>query len=98
LYRWLPNTEVLWSEATWGSLIASAGTFMATSIFSWYLGSRSGLTNYNLVYGSLGAIVALMFWIYLLSYIILFGAHLSSSIAYYTRIKKSEKIKTNTNL
>jgi membrane protein len=87
LYRWIPNTEVLWSEAAWGAIVASSGTLLVTTGFSWYLSSGSGLSNYNLVYGSLGAIVALMVWIYLLSIIILFGAHLSSSIAYYSRIK-----------
>jgi membrane protein len=91
LYRWLPNTEVLWSEAAWGALLGSTGTIVVTSGFSWYLRSGSGLTNYNLVYGSLGTIVALMFWIYLLNFIILFGAHLSSSIAYFTRIKKASQ-------
>jgi membrane protein len=87
LYRWIPNTEVRWSESAIGALVASSGAVLATSIFSWYLVGRKGISNYNLVYGSLGAIVALMFWIYLLSFIILFGAHLCSSIAYYTRIK-----------
>jgi len=87
LYRWIPNTGVLWSEAAWGAIVASSGTLLVTSGFSWYLSSGSGLSNYNLVYGSLGAIVALMVWIYLLSIIILFGAHLSSSIAYYGRLK-----------
>lgn len=87
LYRWIPNTNVLWSEAAWGSLTATSGSVLVTAGFSWYVGSGSGLTNYNLVYGSLGAMVALMFWIYLLSFIILFGAHLSSSIAYYSRIR-----------
>ena len=87
LYRWIPNTEVLWSEAAWGALIGSLGTVLATSVFTWYLTSGRGFSNYNLVYGSLGAIVALLFWIYLLSIIVLFGAHLASSIAYYTRIQ-----------
>ena len=87
LYRWIPNTEVLWSEAAWGSITASTANVIITAGFSWYLSSGRGLTNYNLVYGSLGTIVALMFWIYLLSVIVLFGAHLSSSIAYYTRIR-----------
>jgi membrane protein len=73
-------------------MFAATGTFIATSGFSWYLRSGRGLTNYNLVYGSLGTIVALMFWIYLISLIILIGAHLSSSIAYYKRLViKSEK-------
>jgi membrane protein len=87
LYRWIPNTEVLWSEAAWGALVASLGTFLATTGFSWYLSRGSGWSNYNLIYGSLGAIVALMVWIYLLSIIVLFGAHLSSSIAYFSRLK-----------
>jgi len=79
LYRWIPNTEVAWSEAAWGALIASFVAVLVTSGFSWFLGS--GFANYNLVYGSLGAIVALMFWIYLISSIILFGAHFSASVA-----------------
>jgi membrane protein len=87
LYRWIPNTDVLWSEAAWGAGVASTGTVLVTLVFSWYLKSGSGLTNYNLVYGSLGAMVALMFWIYLVSFIVLFGAHLCSSIAYHNRLE-----------
>lgn len=86
LYRWIPNTDVLWSEAAWGAGVASTGMVLITMVFSWYLKSGSGLTNYNLVYGSLGAMVALMFWIYLVSFMVLFGAHLCSSIAHYTRL------------
>jgi len=36
--------------------------------------------QYELVYGSLSTVVALMFWIYLISSITLFGAHLSAVI------------------
>jgi membrane protein len=86
LYRWIPNTDVHWSEAAWGAGVASTGTVLVTMVFRWYLKSGSGLTNYNLVYGSLGAMVAFMFWIYLVSFIVLFGAHLCSSIAYYSRL------------
>lgn len=87
LYRWIPNTDVMWSEAAWGAGVASTGTVLVTLVFSWYLKSGSGLTNYNLVYGSLGAMVALMFLIYLISFMVLFGAHLCSSIAHYTRLE-----------
>ncbi len=79
LYRWVPSVAVRWSEAFWGALVAALGWEAATSGFSWYLGS--GLARYELVYGSLGAIVALMFWIYISSLIILFGAHLSAAVA-----------------
>jgi len=39
-----------------------------------------GLVSYELVYGSLGTVVALLFWIYLSATITLFGAHLSAVI------------------
>jgi membrane protein len=41
----------------------------------------SGLAPYQVVYGSLGTIVALIFWIYLSSWLILFGAHLGAAIS-----------------
>ena len=83
LYWWLPSTKVLWREAAWGAFIGSIGISIVTSGFTWFL--ESGLSNYNLVYGSLGAIVALLFWIYLLSLLIFAGAHLSAAIAYVRR-------------
>ena len=49
-----------------------------TAGFAWYLDSSFG--QYQLVYGSLGAIVAFLFMIYLISLITLFGAHLSAAI------------------
>jgi membrane protein len=81
LYRWMPNAKVRWKEAIWGAVIAAFGMEVATAGFTWFL-SR-GLITYNLVYGSLGAIVGLMFWIYFVSIIFLFGAHLSAAIAHY---------------
>jgi len=83
LYWWLPRTKVRWKEAAWGAMIGSIGISIVTTGFTWFL--ESGLSNYNLVYGSLGAIVALLFWIYMLSLIIFSGAHLSAGIAYIRR-------------
>ena len=79
LYRWVPNTRVRWQAAIWGAVVAALGWELVTGAFSWYL--SSGLAQYRLVYGSLGAVVALMFWIYLSGWIALFGAHLSAAIA-----------------
>lgn len=79
LYRWVPSVPVRWPEAFWGALVAAFAWEAAANGFSWYL--SSGLARYHLVYGSLGAMVALIFWIYVSSLIILFGAHLSSAVA-----------------
>jgi len=78
LYHWIPTLYVKWSATFWGALIASLAWKSITAGFSWYLGSSFG--QYQLVYGSLGAIVAFLFLIYIISLITLFGAHLSAAI------------------
>jgi membrane protein len=78
LYRWMPTTEVDWRAVVIGSLTASLAWEGLSGAFTWYLGS--GLVQYELVYGSLGTVIALLFWIYLSSYVTLFGAHLSAAV------------------
>lgn len=78
LYHWIPTLHVRWRATLWGALIASLAWKAVTTSFSWYLGSSFG--QYQLVYGSLGAIVAFLFLIYIISLITLFGAHLSAAI------------------
>lgn len=79
LYVWVPNVKVRWREALGGALVASALIHLATALFIWYI--DSGLARYNLVYGSLGALLALMTWVYITSLLILFGAHVGAAIA-----------------
>lgn len=86
LYRWIPNTKVAWHQGAWGAFFASLAAEIATLAFAWYL--RSGFAKYSLVYGSLGAVAALLFWIYLLSFVVLFGAYLSAEIAMHRLAEK----------
>jgi membrane protein len=83
LYRWVPNTRVRWSEAFWGALLVAIGWELSTNIFTLFL--RAGILEYQLVYGSLGTVIALLFWIYINNMIILFGAHLCAAIARHER-------------
>ncbi|MGD2041926.1 MAG: YihY/virulence factor BrkB family protein, partial [Anaerolineae bacterium] len=83
LYRWVPNAEVPWSAAFWAALVVAVAWEVAANIFAWYVGS--GLARYRIVYGSLGTVVALMFWIYVSSWIIIFGANLSAAVARHAR-------------
>jgi membrane protein len=78
LYHWIPTLRVRLSSTLWGALIASLAWKAIIAGFSWYLGSSFG--QYQLVYGSLGAIVAFLFLVYIISLITLFGAHLSAAI------------------
>ena len=79
LYRFIPNTSVGWIEAFSRALVATLAWKASTAGFIWYL--ASGFPRYHLVYGSLGSVVVLMFWIYLTNSITLFGAHLSAAIS-----------------
>lgn len=78
LYRWVPTVYVRWRSGFWAALFATAAWKIATAGFNWFL--TSGFGRYQLIYGSLGAMVALLFLIYLISMITLFGAHLSAAI------------------
>ena len=79
LYRWAPKAKVAWKEAFWGSLFSAFGLLLVNQGFTFYL--SSGLSRYQLIYGTLGAVVALMTWIYLSSLILILGAHLCSAVS-----------------
>ena len=81
LYHWIPTLRVPWSATMWGALLASLAWKAVIAGFSLYLGSSFG--QYQLVYGSLGAIVAFLFMMYIISLITLFGAHLSAAIEHW---------------
>ena len=78
LYRWTPTVKVRWMATIWSAITVSALWKIATVGFSWYL--ESGLGRYQLVYGSLGVIVALLVLIFIDCTLALFGAHLSAAI------------------
>jgi membrane protein len=78
LYRWIPTRKTHWKAVLLGALGASLAWKIATAAFHWYL--QSGLGKYQLVYGSLGAIVAFLFLIFIMAVVTLFGAHLTAAI------------------
>lgn len=78
LYLWVPTVNVKAIAAVWGALFSSLSWKIATALFSLYI--RSGFGRYELIYGSVGALVAFLFLIYILATIALFGAHLTSAM------------------
>ena len=78
LYYWVPTVNVKGNSAFWAALVASVAWEFSTALFSLYLSSRFG--RYELIYGSVGALVAFLFLIYILATITLFGAHLASAM------------------
>jgi YihY family inner membrane protein len=74
LYRYVPGKKVRMKSVLITSACTSLGWELASRIFSWLL--NLGFIRYEVIYGSIGTILALMFWIYLICYITLIGAHL----------------------
>jgi len=82
LYRFGPSREeAKWKWITPGSLFASLTWLALTWAFGLYVGR---FTDYHASYGSLGAVVALLTWMYLSAYAFIFGAELNSEIEHQT--------------
>ena len=71
LYRTTPRTRVTWGDVWLGGLIAGLVWEGGKRIFAWYV---SNIAAYSVIYGSLGAIIALLLWSYLSAQILLLGA------------------------
>ena len=75
LYRWIPDARVDTSP-TWMVAASVAVAFViAENLFALYV---SNFANYNAVYGSLGTVIAFMFFVYLSSSLFLLGAEVAS--------------------
>jgi membrane protein len=82
LYRYGPSREkARWTWITPGSLFAALCWLLLTLGFGIYV---SEFGNYNATYGSLGAVVVMLTWLYLSSYVLLFGAELNSELEHET--------------
>jgi membrane protein len=82
LYRYGPSREkARWKWITPGSLFAAICWLLLTLGFGIYV-AKFG--NYNATYGSLGAVVVLLTWLYLSSYVLLFGAEFNSELEHQT--------------
>jgi membrane protein len=78
LYRYGPcRHPVRWRWITPGGLAAALAWLAMSLAFSWYVGHFG---HYNRTYGSLGAVIGFMTWIWLSVTVVLFGAELNSEV------------------
>ncbi|BCJ90343.1 hypothetical protein IZ6_10780 [Terrihabitans soli] len=82
LYRYGPSrSEARWSWLSVGSVIAACLWLTASLLFSWY---AANFASYNETYGTLGAAVGFMTWIWLSVAIVLVGAELNAEMEHQT--------------
>jgi membrane protein len=82
LYRYGPSREAAkWRWVTWGSSVAGILWIVVSALFSWYV---SSFGNYNETYGSLGAVIGFMTWIWISTTIVLLGAELNAEMEHQT--------------
>ena len=71
LLYWIGPNRPIRFRAVWpGAFLATVLWLAATSGFAWYV---RNIANYNVLYGSIGAVIALLVWMYLLALIALLG-------------------------
>ena len=75
LYRLVPNCKTYWRYVWPGAVVAAVLFELSKGIFVWYL---ANVANYELVYGSLASMIALLSWAYLSAFILILGAEISS--------------------
>jgi membrane protein len=69
-----------WKRVLPGAILSTAAWFLTTLAFGWYV---TRFANYTQVYGSLGAGIALLFWLYIISLCVLCGAEFNAE--FYAR-------------
>lgn len=95
LYRALPRARVTWGEVWLGGLIAGLIWEGGKRVFAWYV---SNIASYNVVYGSLGAIIAFLLWAYLSGQILLLGAEFTVVYGRWRRAGRPAEIRGLTEL
>ena len=87
VYGVFPHTRVNWLHIWPGALLAAIVWEQAKTLFTDYLATFG---SYNLVYGSVGTIIALMVWFYLSASILLMGAEISA--AYSQAVRRQREL------
>ncbi|WBU60613.1 YihY/virulence factor BrkB family protein [Paracoccus albus] len=88
LYRWGPSrNDAHFSWVSPGALIATIGLVGTSALFSWY---AANFANYNETYGTLGAVIVLMMWLWISAIVILVGAEVNSVAERHLRALRGE--------
>jgi membrane protein len=88
LYHYTPARRLTWKEVLPGALFTTAGWIITSFGFSYYV---NNFNNYSRVYGSIGAVIVLMTWLFISSIIIIMGGELNATLAFDREGKEKPK-------
>jgi membrane protein len=77
IYFVAPSVHKRWNFVNYGSITSSILIILVTNLFSYYL---QNFAQYNALYGSIGTIIALMVWLYLVALILIIGFEINTTI------------------
>jgi membrane protein len=77
IYYIAPDVEQRWQWITPGSLVAVIGWLLASLGFSFYV---NNFGSYNATYGSIGAVIVLLTWMYVSGFFVLVGGEINAEI------------------
>ena len=88
IYRYGPSRrDARWRWVSWGSIVAGLLWIAASMLFSWYVAT---FDSYNRIYGSLGAGIGFMVWLWISAIIVLLGAQLNAETEHQTARDSTE--------
>lgn len=89
IYRFGPSLDQpKWRWISPGSILAAVLWLVASLLFSWY---AENFGSYNKTYGSLGAAIGFMTWLWLSTIVILLGAKLNAELEHQSLEKQNER-------
>lgn len=82
IYRYGPSREdARWEWISWGSVLTLCLILLTSLLLSWYL---ANFADYNKTYGSLGALIGLLMWMWIMVVLVLLGGELNAEVEHQT--------------
>jgi len=79
MYRYTPSKKLTWWEVFPGAIFATLGWIAVSVLFAFYV---NNFGNYSTIFGSIGAIIILLTWLFMTSVIIIMGGEVNATLAF----------------
>jgi YihY family inner membrane protein len=78
VFKYIPNTKVRYRDVWPGAILVGLLWRIALWLFSWY---AADLATWNVIHGSIAAVVVFLLWIYVSAVILIYGVEMTASYA-----------------